>query len=243
MMALRFEELDYQKTPLGELVLRRRSSPSLPGELVYEVTIDGEMLMSSMVNASERALARLALEGRDDRPLDVLVGGLGLGYTAAEALEHPNVQRLVVIELLAPVIAWHRKRLVPIAETLMDDQRYFLVAGDFFEHVGQADIEQQYDAILLDIDHSPDSWLQARHGDFYSTTGLRGMAGCLRPGGVFALWSAWKPAGEFLDLLGTVFQSMQNHEVTFFNPHVNKMVSNWVVIAEDVLDGCQAAER
>ncbi len=77
MMALRFEELDYQKTPLGELVLRRRSSPSLPGELVYEVTIDGEMLMSSTVNASERALARLALEGRDDRPLNVLVGGLG----------------------------------------------------------------------------------------------------------------------------------------------------------------------
>ena len=231
MMAPLFEELDYQKTPLGELVLRRRSSPSLPGELVYEVTIDGEMLMSSTVNASERALARLALEGRDDRPLDVLVGGLGLGYTAAEALEHPNVQRLLVIELLAPVIGWHRDRLVPMAETLMDDQRCVLVAGDFFEHVGQTDIEQQYDAILLDIDHSPDSWLQARHGDFYSTTGLRGLAGCLRPGGVFALWSAWKPAGEFLDLLGTVFRSVTNHEVTFFNPHVNKMDSNWVVIA------------
>ena len=243
MMALLFEELDYQKTPLGELVLRRRSSPSLPGELVYEVTIDGEMLMSSTVNASERALARLALEGRDDRPLDVLVGGLGLGYTAAEALEHPNVQRLVVIELLTPVIAWHHERLVPMAETLMDDQRCFLLAGDFFEHVGQAGIEQQYDAILLDIDHSPDSWLQARHGDFYSTAGLRGLASCLRPGGVFALWSAWKPAGEFLDLLGTVFRSVTNHEVTFFNPHVNKMDSNWVVIAEDVADGCQAAER
>ena len=191
-MALLFEELDYQKTPLGELVLRRRSSPAVPDDLVYEVTIDGEMLMSSTVNASERALARLALEGRDDhRPLDVLIGGLGLGYTAAEALEHPNVQRLVVIELLAPVIAWHCKRLVPMADTLMDDQRCFLVAGDFFEHVGQTAPEQQYDAILLDIDHSPDSWLQARHGDFYSTAGLRGLAGCLRLGGVFALWSAW----------------------------------------------------
>ncbi len=241
MMALLFEELDYQKTPLGELVLRRRSCPALPGELVYEVTIGGEMLMSSTVNTSERALARLALEGRDDRPLNVLVGGLGLGYTAAEVLEYPNAQRLVVIELLAPVIAWHCERLVPMAETLMDDQRCFLVAGDFFEHVGQAASEQQYDAILLDIDHSPDSWLQAQHGDFYSSTGLRGLAGCLRPGGVFALWSAWKPAADFLDLLGTVFRSTQNHEVAFFNPHVNKMDSNWVVIAEDVLDGCQLA--
>ena len=87
MMALRFEELDYQKTLLGELVLRRRSSPSLPGELVYEVTIDGEMLMSSTVNASERALARLALEGRDDRPLDVLVGRLGLGNSQKQEPE------------------------------------------------------------------------------------------------------------------------------------------------------------
>ncbi len=86
MMTLLFEELDYQETPLGELVLRRRKSPSIPDELVYEVTINGEMLMSSTVNASERALARLALAGRDDRPLDVLVGGLGLGYTTAAAL-------------------------------------------------------------------------------------------------------------------------------------------------------------
>ena len=243
MMALLFEELDYQKTPLGELVLRRRSSPAVPNELVYEVTIDGEMLMSSTVNTSERALARLALEGRDDRPLDVLVGGLGLGFTAAEALEHPNVQRLVVIELLTPVIAWHYERLVPLADTLMDDQRCFLVAGDFFEHVGQATPEQQYDVILLDIDHSPDSWLQIRHGDFYNTTGMRGLACCLRPGGVFALWSAWKPAAEFLDLLGTVFRSVQNHEVTFFNPHVNEMDSNWVVVAEDVADGCPASGK
>ena len=242
-MALLFEELDYQKTPLGELVLRRRSSPTLPDEPVYEVTIDGEMLMSSTVNASERALASLALEGREDRPLDVLVGGLGLGYTAAEAMAHQNVQRLVVIELLAPVIAWHCQRLVPMTDTLMDDQRCSLVAGDFFEHVGQTLPGQQYDAILLDIDHAPDSWLQPQHADFYTTSGLRRVAGCLRPGGVFALWSAWKPTAEFLDLLATVFRSVQNHEVAFFNPHVNEMVSNWVVLAEDVADGCPDADK
>ena len=231
MMALRFEELDYQKTPLGELVLRRRSSPSLPGELVYEVTIDGEMLMSSTVNASERALARLALEGRDDRPLNILVGGLGLGYTAAEALEHPNVQRLVVIELLTPVIAWHRDRLVPMAETLMDDQRCFLVEGDFFEHVGQTDIEQQYDAILLDIDHSPNSWLQARHGSFYSTTGLRGLAGCLRPGGVFALWSDDPPDADFLAVLSQAFVGTAANVVGFPNPFTGRESANTVYVA------------
>jgi len=230
MARLLLEELDYQKTPLGELVLRRRSSPAVPDEWVYEVTLDSEMLMSSTVNASERALARLALARRGDRPCDVLVGGLGLGYTAAAALEYPNVRRLVVVELLAPVIAWHCERLVPMADKLIDDPRCFLVSGDFFEYVGAGSSAERYDAILLDIDHSPDSWLRARHGDFYNAAGLQALADCLQPDGVFALWSAWEPATEFLDVLGTVFPSVQGHEVPFFNPHVNETDSNWVIV-------------
>ena len=231
-MAMLFEELDYQKTSLGELVLRRRTSPALGEEIVYEVTIDGEMLMSSTVNASERALARLALEGREDRPMDVLVGGLGLGCTAAAALEYSNVTKLVVVEVLAPVIAWHRQRLVPLAGTLLDDPRCVLVAGDFFQHVAQQTSEQLYDAILLDIDHAPDCLLDEANGAFYRTDGLRALARCLRPGGVFALWSAWKPRDEFLDHLGAVFSTVRNHEVRFFNPHVNESDANWIVLAE-----------
>lgn len=232
-MTLPFEELDYQRTPLGELVLRRRRSPSVPDEPVYEVTIDGEMLMSSTVNAAERALARLALESRKDRPLDVLVGGLGLGYTAAAALEYANVRRLVVVELFERVIAWHRRRLVPAAGALVDDPRCSLVEGGFFEHVARPEAEGCYDAILLDIDHSPDSLLHVRHGDFYSREGLRRLARCIRPAGVFALWSAWEPTGEFLDMLRASFRNVRNHEVAFFNPHVNETDSNWVVTAED----------
>ncbi len=66
-------------------MLRRRRSPSVPDELVYEVAFDHEMLMSSSVNTSERALATLVLDGRKDKLLDVLIGGLGLGYTVAAA--------------------------------------------------------------------------------------------------------------------------------------------------------------
>ena len=232
-MAILFEELDYRKTAIGELALRRRSSPALPGETVYEVTIDGEMLMSSTVDASERALARLALTGRDDRPLDVLVGGLGLGGTAAAALEYPNVRTLAVVELLAPVIAWHRQRLVPLAGTLIDDPRCVLIEGDFFEHVAQESSRRLYDAILLDIDHAPDCLLQPRHSEFYGPEGLHALAECLRPGGVFALWSAWTPPAAFLDALGTVFRAVQNREVTFYNPHIHEDDSNWIVLAEE----------
>ncbi len=230
-MARTLEELDYQKTPLGELVLRRRRSPSVADDWVYEVTLDHEMLMSSTVNVSERALATLAFEAMGQPPRDVLVGGLGLGYTAAAALEYPSVQRLVVVELLAPVIAWHRKRLVPMANRLIGDPRCSLVEDDFFSLWTSGPGGQRYDAILLDIDHSPDSLLDAGHAGFYSVSGLQDLAGGLRPGGVFALWSAWRPATEFLDAMRTVFASVRSHEVPFFNPHVNETDSNWVLVA------------
>jgi len=190
-------------------------------------------LMSSTVNASERALARLALEGRGQRPCDVLVGGLGLGHTAVTALEYSSVRRLVVVEFLAPVIAWHRNRLVPMAGKLVDDPRCSIVEEDFFKHVGPGSSAQRerYDVILLDIDHSPESWLHARHADFYSAAGLRALADCLQPDGVFGLWSASKPTAQFLELLGRAFPALKSHKVSFFNPHVNETDSNWVVIA------------
>jgi spermidine synthase len=226
-----FEELDYQQTPLGELVLRRRRSPSVD-ELVYEVKLDNEMLMSSSVNASEKALAALALEPRKDRPLDVLVGGLGLGYTAAEALNYQNVRQVVVIELLAPVIGWHRRKLVPLAGKLLADPRCSFLEGDFFEHVASASADRHYDAMLLDIDHAPDCCLHARHSQFYEGDGMRKLADCLRPNGVFALWSAWKPNAAFFEAIGTVFSKIQEQQVSFFNPHMNETLSNWIILAE-----------
>ncbi len=231
-MAILFEELDYQQTPIGEVVLRRRQSPSVPEGLVYEVTIDGEMLMSSTINASEKALADLPLMERGDAPCDVLVGGLGLGYTAAAALEHAHVQKVVVAELLEPVISWQEKRLVPMAETLMDDPRCGIIQADFFQYVRQG--EARYDVILLDIDHSPESWLHERNAEFYDAAGLNGLLDSLNPDGVFALWSAWEPATEFMEALSSVFPSVQAHEIPFFNPHIQEMDTNWVVTAQGV---------
>jgi len=232
-MAWAFEELDYQKTALGELILRRRRAPSVPDTWIYEVKLDNELLMSSTVIASEQALARLALEGRGQRPCDVLVGGLGLGYTAVTALEYSNVRRLVVVELLEPVIAWHRNRLVPTAEKLLEHPRCSIVEGDFFKHIGPGSSAQRirYDVILLDIDHSPESWLHARHGDFYTAAGLRALEDCLQPDGVFGLWSASEPEPQFLELIGDVFPAPKSHKVSFFNPHIQETDSNWVVIA------------
>ena len=100
------EILAYEPSPLGLLCLRRRELLSQPGTIVTEVTLNHEFLMSSLYTDSERALSRTALEMHSGKDLRVLVGGLGLGYTAREALLSDRVASVEVVELLPQVIDW-----------------------------------------------------------------------------------------------------------------------------------------
>ncbi|MEX0655335.1 MAG: hypothetical protein WD534_12870 [Phycisphaeraceae bacterium] len=229
-----FEELDYQQTPLGELILRRRESVSLPSTVVYEVKLNGEFLMSSLVNASEKAMADLALAPLNDESCDVLIGGLGLGYTAATALTHKNVRRVDVIEYIQPVIDWHRNRVVPLADQLMDDPRCKLIRDDFFDYVEKEPAEDQsrYDVVLVDIDHSPEALLDSRHGRFYTREGLRHLKTHLRPGGIFGLWSADPPPRLLLDLLNEAFVSVHSHNIKFYNSLLHVHDANTIVVAQ-----------
>ena len=131
-MSLSFEELDYRRTHLGELILRRRRVPSLGDTEVFEVKLDDAFLMSSLFNTGEIALAELGLAGLDPAQLDVVVGGLGLGYTAGAALDQPRVRSVLVIEALAEVIDWHQRGLVPLGLKLTADQRCRLINDDSF---------------------------------------------------------------------------------------------------------------
>jgi hypothetical protein len=130
-MSLRFEEIDWRPTPMGEISLRRRRDP-VSGDDVYEVKLGDEYLMSSLFTVGEVELTRLGLAALPDTPLDVAVGGLGLGYTARTALDDPRVRSLIVIDALAEVIDWHRRGLVPLGAGLSSDPRCRLVRGDFF---------------------------------------------------------------------------------------------------------------
>src|ERR1700681_499788 len=131
-MSIDFEELDYQETELGGLSLRRRRMLSLGGMEVFEIQLGDAFLMSSMFTDVEVALADLGLAELDDGALDVIVGGLGLGYTACAALRNPALKSLVVIETLPAVIEWHRRNLVPLGAQLTADSRCRFVQGDFF---------------------------------------------------------------------------------------------------------------
>ena len=127
-----------------------------------------------------------------------------------------------VIDTLDAVIDWHEQGLVPIGTQLADDPRCTLVHGDFFAMV-DAGLDERipgapYDAILLDIDHTPSHLLHAAHGGFYRPDGLQRVADQLVAGGVFSLWSdEFAPNDEFVEVLRGVFDTVEAHVVAFPN--------------------------
>lgn len=186
--------------------------------------------MSSVFTAAETALADLALAEVHGTELDLLVGGLG--YTAAAALRDRRVRSLQVMEALEPVISWHEAGLVPAAAELTGDPRCRLVHGDFFALVaGDADVSERWDAVLLDIDHTPRHVLHPSHARFYEPAGLRRLADRLRPGGVFALWSDDALDPPFTAVLEEIFSAARAHVVTFPTFHTGGEAANTVYVA------------
>jgi spermidine synthase len=236
-MSRDFEELDYRETSLGALSLRRRRMLSLGGIEVYEVKLGDAFLMSSLFHEVEQALAHLGLGELNGENWDVVVGGLGLGYTAAAALEHREVASVLIVEALAPVIEWHQHELVPLGERLTGDLRCRMVQADFFERAQSAEgfdsqqPERKFHAVLLDIDHSPSDLLDPRNAAFYQADGLRALAAHLHPGGVFALWSDDPPDEGFLGVLGSAFATARAHIVTFSNPLTEADSASTVYVA------------
>ena len=222
-MSARFEELGWQQTPMGVISLRRRFDPSVRAD-IFEVKLDDEHLMSSLFTVAERELARLGLERTPGSALDVMIGGLGLGYTAKEALQCSRIQTLTVIEYSDAVLDWHQRDLLPDTVGLAADGRVTLVCADFFAAAtGAVGFDPQspgrtYDAILLDIDHSPRHVLHDPHADFYTYDGLQSTSSYLSPGGTFAMWSDDPPDDDFASLLESVFTAVEAQQVWFDNP-------------------------
>lgn len=222
-MSLYLKELDYRPTPIGDLSLRRRREMAL-GVDVYEIKLGDEFLMSSLFTTSEIELARLGLAAVDGTGLDVVVGGLGLGYTAQAVLSDDRVASLLVVDALEAVIEWHESGLLPLGAELTADPRCRFVHGDFFAMSASPEgfdpelAGRRFDAILVDIDHSPDALLAPGSAGFYQPDGLRGLASHLRPGGVFGLWSNEPPDAGFTARLREVLADARAEPVTFHNP-------------------------
>lgn len=230
-----FAELARDETPDGLVTLRRRWEPAREVD-VYEVKLGDEWLMSSLFTVGEVELANLGLAALDGDDLDVVVGGLGLGYTAGAVLDDQRVASMLVVDAVAAVIGWHVDGLLPEVPDLGADPRTQLVHGDFFALAAGADgfdparPGRRFDAILVDIDHTPSHHLSPANATFYTPDGLRALRRHLVPGGVFALWSDDPPDGDFTGVLDAVFDRATAHVVAFPNFYTGGESANTVYV-------------
>ena len=168
----------------GELQLYRRNTE-------YSICIrGGGVLMSSRAHGSEDALGELACRKIAGRPQPcVLIGGLGMGFTLAAALQHLAADAMVVVaELVPAVVAWNRGILGEVAGHPLRDARTRVREGDV-ARILKAE-RRAYDAILLDVDNGPEGLTRKGNDWLYTLEGLTAAYAALRPGGVLAVWSA-----------------------------------------------------
>lgn len=183
---------------LGELVLRERETGH---GVLTELVCNGVQVMDDADAESEVALATGALDAlvRDDvvRGGDawsphVVVGGLGMAFTARALLDDDRLGaggRVTVVEIEPSVVEWNRRGLVPVTAGTLDDPRVDVVVGDV-----AAVLEQMAgtgaDAVLLDVDNGPGFLVADSNAPLYARDGLAAAAAPLRAGGVLAVWSA-----------------------------------------------------
>lgn len=184
--------------PRGEVVLRRRPGPPPVEDLI----VNGVFAMDSADTSTERELARSAAGA--DR---VLVGGLGLGHTAAELLD-ADVGCLDVVEIEPCLLDWARAGLTPVLGQVASDPRSRLWAGDIAQVIdgSTGHLQGPWDAILLDVDNGPDFLIHDANRAIYAEPALRNAYRRLTPNGVLTLWSQ-SPSPALLATLRAVDRS------------------------------------
>jgi spermidine synthase len=179
-----WEPLDRATAPDGaELTLMRQDDE-------FVIFADGKPLMSSRLHGSEEALATLGCRHARTLPRpSVLVGGLGMGFTLRAALDLLPPQATVVIsELFPAVVDWNRGLLATLAGRPLDDRRVRLKLGDVGALLRSS--PGRFDAVLLDVDNSPDAFSASGNAELYGHRGVAALRAALRPRGLLAVWSA-----------------------------------------------------
>jgi spermidine synthase len=199
--------LDRREGPHGEVVLRRRHDGRL------EIIANGCFLMDTSDGRSERRLVDAALDALPARTRpDVLMGGLGVGFSLAHAAADPRWGRITVVEREHAIVEWHLDGpLSAFSARALADPRTKIVEADLVAYVNET--SDTYDALCLDIDNGPDWTVTEGNENLYRETGLASCARVLKPGGVLAVWSA-QPSPEFEETLRNAgFQQVRTEEI------------------------------
>lgn len=198
--------LDRREGPYGEVVLRRHGD-------VLGIIANGCFLMDTSDGRSERLLVRAALAELDDRPSPaVLIGGLGVGFSLAEAAAEPRWGRIAVVEREAAVLDWHRAGpLGALTERARADPRTELLHAELLGHL-RAD-GPRYDALCLDVDNGPEWTVTPENDGLYTPSGLAAARARLTSGGILAVWSAQPSTAFGTALRNAGFQPLRTREV------------------------------
>ena len=174
--------LAREDTPHGEVALRRRGH-------VLELVVDGAFAMDTVDTSTEVVLATEALR-RHPAPARVLVGGLGLGFTARAVLDDARVAHLDVVELAGPLVRWAHEGLVPELAGLEGPRCALHVADVAAVLAGESGPQGPWDVVLLDVDNGPDFLVHAGNAPLYEQAGLAAALSAVAEGGVLVVWSS-----------------------------------------------------
>jgi len=213
----------------GEVLLRRRGA-------VTELVVDGVFAMDDVDTSTERALATEALLRCPGGELRVLVGGLGLGWTAATVLADPRVAAVEVAELQPALVGWAAEGLLP-GLPLLPATRLTLRVADVADVL--AGSPQTFDAVLLDVDNGPAFLVHESNAGLYADAGLAAAVAALRPGGVLAIWSS-DPAPELADRLRTLPGTTDVEHVVLPVERDGRRFDYAIVLARAVLSPAEA---
>ncbi len=205
--------LEVAETEIGTIYLGTRDVLGVE-KSVFEILIGDEVLMTSLSPISERALATSALaQHTGTAPLNALVGGLGLGYTAQALLGDPRIASVHIAEKMTFIIDWMNEGKLPLSEQFRYDDRISIAQKDVYKTL-LAPPTELFDLILVDVDHAPDARLSEDSAPFYTTEGQTVVSKHLRPGGVLGVWSIDENE-EFLAVLEHVYGESRCEEVTW----------------------------
>ena len=199
--------VERREGPYGEVALRRRGD-------CFEIIANGCFLMDSSDGRSARLMVSVALDMLEQpQGASLLIGGLGVGFSLAEACADPRPGRICVVEREQAVIDWHTRGDAPLrrfAGAGHGDPRTSIVQDDLLRHVRTTD--ERYDVVCLDIDNGPDWTVTDGNRSVYEPAGLAAFERVLTDRGVLSVWSAMR-APEFAQRLASRFARVETLEV------------------------------